>query len=505
MKRGTVYLIGAGPGDTGLLTQKGIECLSHADVVVYDRLLDTQLLDLVPPEAEKIYVGKSPSRHTMNQSEINRLLIEKATEGKAVVRLKGGDPFVLGRGAEEAKILAVNHIPFQIVPGISSAIAVPAYAGIPVTCRKKSSSFAVITGHEAAGKKGTTVKWDKLATGVDTLVILMGMKNLESIVVDLIKHGRPPHTPVAIIKEGTRAGQRTVTGSLENIVAKVKKYKLSSPAVIVVGEVVTLRKTLRWFDKLPLFGKRILVTRSRHQASALSRLLSELGAEPVELPVIDIQPVEDTEEIDRAIMDLDRYHWLVFTSSNGVEAFFGRLRSLKLDSRHLHGTRIAVIGPATAGALEQQGIAPDYCPPVYTASGLLDGFASMNIERQNFLLPRADIADKELSEGIRRIGGSVKEIAVYRTVVPKDNNSPESTGRLPGGIDVITFTSSSTVSNFIALFGKNAISSETRIACIGPKTEETALKAGLSVDITAGEHTIPGLAAAIEEHFRKEV
>jgi uroporphyrinogen III methyltransferase/synthase len=504
MKTGKVYLVGAGPGDPGLITQKGLECLARADTIIYDRLLDERLLDLAPLEAERIYVGKKASEHSKDQAEINKLLVEKATEGKTVVRLKGGDPFVLGRGGEEGEALAYHHVPFEIVPGISSAVAVPAYAGIPVTHRGLASSFAVITGHEAPDKTDSSINWEKLATGVDTLVFLMGMQNLPQITAKLVEHGRPPETPVAVIKDGTRSGQETVIGSLEDIVNKARECQLGPPAIVVVGEVVGLRKKLRWFDNLPLFGKRILVTRSRHQAGALSRLLSERGARPVELPAIDIQPIVDTTELDQAISRLDRYNWIIFTSVNGVEVFFKRLYSLKQDARALHSLKIGVIGPATAESLEQKGIIPDYCPAVYTSEGLVAGLWNWNISGEHFLLPRADIADKELTDGITRLGAEVHEIAAYKTMPVTGAISEAKKLLASGGIDVITFTSSSTVSNLLSALGDEAIKNNVKIACIGPKTADTIAGAGLKADIVAREYTIPGLVAAIEEYFRKE-
>ncbi|MFC1929609.1 uroporphyrinogen-III C-methyltransferase [Chloroflexota bacterium] len=504
MKAGKVYLVGAGPGDQRLITQKGLECLAQADVVIYDRLLDERLLDSVLPEAERIYVGKASSEHTKEQSEINQLLVKKAREGKTVVRLKGGDPFVLGRGGEEAEALAYNHIPFEIVPGISSAIAVPAYAGIPVTHRGLASSFAVITGHEDPNKADSSIAWKKLATGVDTLIFLMGMQHLPEIVAELMKHGKPPDTPAAVIEEGARPQQKTVVSSLKDIADKVKEHRLGTPAVIVVGEVVRLRDKLRWFDNRPLFGKRILVTRARHQASALSRLLSERGAQPVELPAIDTQRVTDTAELDRAISNLSRYHWVIFTSVNGVEAFFERLHSLKLDARALHGLKVGAIGPATAKSLEQKGITPDYCPAVYTTEGLVAGLRSWNVAGERFLLPRADIADKQLTEGIAQLGAEVHEVAVYETVPAADAVSKRKRLLASGEIDVITFTSSSTVSNLLAALGDEVAKNGAKVACIGPKTMDAATRAGLKVDIVAREHTIPGLVAAIEEYFSKE-
>ena len=502
MKMGKVYLVGAGPGDPGLISRKGIECLAQADVVIYDHLLDERLLDLASPEAERIYVGKAAGQHTKEQSEINRLLVERAKEGKVLVRLKGGDPFVLGRGGEEAETLANNRILFEVVPGVSSAVAVPAYAGIPVTHRGVSSSFAVITGHEAYGKDSSNVAWEKLATGVDTLVFLMGMRNLPKITEQLLTHGRHPNTPVAVIKDGATPNQKTIVGNLTDIVARVKKHRLSPPAVIVVGEVVRLREKLRWFDNRPLFGKRILVTRARHQASALSQLLSERGAQPVELPAIDIKSTASTRELEQAISNLERYHWIVFTSVNGVEAFFNRLNNLNLDARALKNVKIGAIGPATARALEKKGIIPDYTPDVYSSHGFIDGLGSWDIAGQRFLLPRADIADRELVEGITRLGAEVHEVVTYRTVPVTEAISPAKQMLLSDKIDVVTFTSPSTVSNLLAVLkDKRGAISSARIACIGTTTADRAAGAGLKVDIVAGEHTIPGLVAAIEEYF----
>ncbi len=500
MKTGKVYLVGAGPGDPGLISRKGLECLTRADVIVYDRLLDDRLLEACP-EAERIYVGKAAGQHTRKQDEINQLLVAKAQEANVVVRLKGGDPFVLGRGGEEAEALARNDIPFEVVPGISSAVAVPAYAGIPVTHRELASSFAVITGHEAPGKSSSNIAWEKLATGVDTLVFLMGMHNLPEIVEQLLAHGRPAGTPVAVIKDGTTPTQKTIVGSLADIAVKVKKHGLRPPAVLVVGEVVRLREKLRWFDNRPLFGKRILVTRARHQASALSRLLSERGAQPVELPVIDIKSVPDTGELNRAISNLENYQWLVFTSVNGVEAFFQLLYNRKLDARALKNLKVVAIGPATAGILEKKGIIPDYLPDVYTSESLVAGLRNQDIAGHRFLLPRADIADKELAEGITQLGAEVHEVAAYITVPAIDGISRAKQMLLSGEIDIITFTSSSTVSNLVAALEDIRQINSARVACIGPKTADTAAGAGLKVDIIASEQTIPGLVAAIEQYF----
>jgi len=504
VKKGRVYLVGAGPGEPRLITQKGLDCLRQAEVVIYDRLLDEELLKLASSKAEKVYVGKAAGAHTRPQSEINQLLVEKAKEGKTVVRLKGGDPFVFGRGGEEAETLANNHIPFQIVPGITSAVAVPAYAGMPVTHRGLASSFAVITGHEDPSKGSSSINWEKLATAVDTLVFLMGMKKLSEIVAKLIEHGRSPDSPVAVIREGTSPKQETVVGCLADIVTKVEEHRLTAPAVIVVGEVVKLGEKLRWFENRPLFGKRVLVTRARRQASALSQLLAECGAEPIELPAIDIQAVADVKELDSAIFDLSSYQWVVFTSTNGVEAFFERLQVLNLDSRALYGLMVGAIGPATSQALKTRGVTPDYVPEVYTSERIIAGLKGHPVRGKRFLLPRADIADDELAQGIRELGAEVHEIAAYRIVPEAEAIAQAKQMLLSGEIDVTSFTSSSTVSNLVAAFeGDPATINSSKVACIGPKTAETAARAGLRVDIIASEYTIPGLVAAIEDHFTK--
>ena len=505
MKVGKVYLVGAGPGDPGLISEKGLQCLSQADVIIYDRLVDERLLGAAPLEAERIYVGKSTKEHTREQGEINQLLVEKARDGNTVVRLKGGDPFVLGRGGEEAEALADRSIPFEVVPGASSAVAVPAYAGIPVTHRNLASSFAVFTGHENTSQASSSIDWEKLTKGVDTLVFLMGMENLPIIVGKLLEYGRPPDTPVAVIKNGTQPEQKTIVGSLKDIEDKVREHRFGPPAVIVVGEVVRLRRKLRWFDNRPLFGKRILVTRAQHQANALNQLLSERGARPVELPVIDIQATANTKELDRAISNLEQYDWIVFTSVNGVSSFFQRLYELKLDARALKGLKIGVIGPATAKALEIRGIIPDYLPQVYTSQGFLAGLSRQDITGQQFLLPRADIADKELAEAISQLGAEVYEVVVYRTVPVATAIPQVKEMLLSREIDVITFTSSSTVSNLVALFNNEELAANNaKIACIGPKTADTAARVGLKVDIVASENTIPGLVTAIEKYFSKE-
>ena len=501
---GMVYLVGAGPGDAGLMTVKGLGLLQQADVVVYDRLVDEGLLSNVRRDAELIYVGKSSGSHTVKQDDINSILVAKAKEGKSVVRLKGGDPMVLGRGGEEAEALVANNIPFVVVPGVTSAIAVPEYAGIPVTHRGLASSFAVVTGHEDPSKEGSSVEWGELASAADTLVCLMGMGNLAAIVDEILKGGRSPETPVALIRDGTTPHQRTVVGKLSTIVKRAERAKLKPPVVIVVGDVVNLRERLAWFDKQPLFGKRVLVTRSRVQASVLSSMLAERGAEAVELAVIEIKELADTSELDEAVAHLRDYHWVLFTSVNGVEAVWRRMRAMGLDARRFGSAKIGAIGPATAERLQGLGLYPEFISQEYTSESILKGMAQLGVAGCRMLLPRSDIAPRDLIEGLTRLGAEPFEVAAYRTVAPDDVASEGKRRLLNGEIDVITFASSSTVANLVALLdGDVAAINKAKVACIGPATATAAEKAGIRVDIMAQEHTISGLVAAMESYFKK--
>ena len=504
MKKGVVYLIGAGPGDAGLMTVKGLGLLQRADVVVYDRLVDEGLFANVRRDAELIYVGKSSGSHMVEQSEINRILVAKAKEGKSVVRLKGGDPMVLGRGGEEAEALVANNISFVIVPGVTSAVAVPEYAGIPVTHRGLASSFAVVMGHEDPSKDGLSVEWGELASAADTLVCLMGMGNLENIVATLIGGGRPLDTPVALICDGTTPRQRTVVGTLATIVKRTERANLKPPVVIVVGDVVNLRERLAWFDKQPLFGKRVLVTRSRAQASVLSRMLAERGAEAVELAVIEIKELADTSELDDTVAHLQDYHWVLFTSVNGVEAVWQRMRAMGQDARHFGAIKIGAIGPATDERLQGLGLHADFISQEYTGESILKGMAELGVSGCRMLLPRSDIAPRDLVEGLTRLGAEPFEVTAYRTVLPDDVASEGKRRLLDGEIDVVTFASSSTVANLVALLDGNvAAINNAMVTCIGPATASAAAKAGIRVDIMAQEHAIPGLVAATESYFKK--
>lgn len=506
MSAGKAFLVGAGPGDPGLITLKGLECLKKADVVLYDQLLDPKLLDWVRPDAEKVYVGKTGRHHSMEQGQINRLLVEKVAEGKVVVRLKGGDPFVFGRGGEEAEALAEAGLPFEIVPGVTSAVAVPAYAGIPVTHRGVASSFAVVTGHEAGDKAESTIAWDRLATATDTLVFLMGAGNLSSIVAHLVANGRSPSTPIMLVHRGTTPHQRTLVGTLDDIAVRSEREGFQPPVVIVVGEVVKLRDRLRWFDSQPLFGKRVLVTRSRGQASAMSAMLAERGAYPVEMPVISIQAVPDIEKLDQAVRALPNYDWVVFTSVNGVDAFAERMKALKLDARHLSGVCIAAIGEATASALEKLSLRADYVPQEYTGDGLLAGLKQVGVRGRRFLLLRADIAGPKLGDGLRQEGAVVDDVAAYRTVTATEDVAIGREALLSGQVDIVTFTSSSTVRNLVAALDSDLTAlAGTVVACIGPVTARTARDFGLRIDVVADRHTIPGLVEAIEQYLQHTV
>jgi uroporphyrinogen III methyltransferase/synthase len=400
--------------------------------------------------------------------------------------------------------LAKDQVSFEVVPGVSSVTAVPAYAGIPVTHRRLASSFTVVTGHEAAEKEGSAIAWDKLSTGADTLLFLMGMGNLEEVVGQLLENGRSPSTPVAVITNGTTYRQQTVVGTLKDIVSSAKKENIQPPAVIVVGEVVRLREYLRWFENRPLFGKRILVTRARHQAGQLNQLLLERGAVPVEMPAIEIQQLSVPGELDQAIVGLKDYQWIIFTSANGVEAFFRRLYDLKLDARWLCSLRIGVVGSATASALEGKGVYADCTPKEFTGKGLLAELKGYDMAGCRVLLPRADIAGKELARGLTRLGAEAHEVVAYRTIPDTSSISQAKQMLLAGEIDIVTFTSSSTVTNLVAAMGKErAAVNKHLIACIGPATASAAAKAGLKVDIVAQKYTIPGLVEAIEQYFQE--
>ncbi len=498
-----VFLVGAGPGDPDLITHKGLQCIANADVIIYDYLASPALLKHASSKSETIYVGKKGGNHTLSQEGINELIVTKAREGNVVTRLKGGDPFIFGRGGEEAEILKQAGIPFEIVPGVTSAIAAPAYAGIPLTHRNFTSTVAIITGHEDPTKPTSSIDWKALAGGIGTLVFLMGVKNLPSIVKRLTQNGRSEDTPVALIRWGTTTKQQTVTGTLKSIVAQVQKAQLKAPAIIVVGDVVQLRDTLRWFEDRPLLGRRIVVTRARAQASDLIQRLSALGAECLEYPTIKIKAPDDVTPLDHAIGTLSEFDWLVFTSVNGVEFFFKRLFARNLDVRALGHLRTAVIGPATAAKLRSYGLCSDILPETFRAESIIEAFKDQSLQDTKILLPRAAEARPVLPVELRKMGAQVLEIAVYHTH-PVEGHAEQLIQHLETGqINMVTFTSSSTVKNFKALIPSdrfNPLMDGVSVASIGPITSETAEKLGFNVAIQAKDYTIDGLCEAILQH-----
>ena len=499
-KPGKVYLIGAGPGDPGLITVKGMEALREADVVVYDYLANPGLLELARPDAEMIYVGKKGGSHTMEQPDINALLVEKGT-GHTVARLKGGDPFVFGRGGEEALALAEHGVDFEVVPGVTAAIAAAAYAGIPVTHRGVAVSLSIVTGHEDPTKPASQVDWSKFGAGTGTLAIYMGMKNLRRHVAGIIAAGRPESTPAAVVSWGTSPRQRCVTGTLADIADKVSEAGISAPAITIIGEVATLRPKLQWFEKLPLFAKRIVTTRPRTQSAALKHTLHKLGAEVLVFPTIKIEPVEDHSAIDGAIGRMSDYNWLIFTSINGVKVFFDRMVELGKDARSLAGCKVAAIGPATAQALRDRFLHVDCVPRRYVAEEVVAALKeSEELCGKRILLPRAGAARMVLPKELRKLGAEVEDISLYDTLAETDVD-PDVLERITSGdADVITFTSSSTVENFAKIVGEaraREIGGKVLCASIGPVTSQTAHELGIKVGIEAEEHTTDGLVKAI--------
>lgn len=501
MNKGKVYIIGVGPGDYKLITLKAVECIRKADVVVYDRLINNKILGYAKEDAELVYVGKLPDCHAVPQEKINEILVNKALEGKNVARVKGGDPFVFGRGGEECESLYENGIEFEVIPGVTSSIAVPAYAGIPVTHRDYCSSLHIITGHERPDKDESLLDYEVLAKLTGTLVFLMGVKNLPDISSNLIKHGKDKSTPAAVIEKGTTSGQRTVVGTLEDIAGKVAQAGIKSPAVTVIGRVVSLKEKLSWFRSGPLAGKRIIVTRAREQASKLVERIEELGGEAVEFPVIKIAEPENYSHFDMVLDNIQSYSWIVFTSVNGVLSFFNRMKSRRIDIRNLWGARLCAVGEATSEQLNSLGLNVDYVPQKFTTADLLEGLLKLIEPGQKVLLARADIANPELSEGLKNKGVSCEDLVVYRTM-PGGANRDEVLSLLEGGkVDFITFTSSSTVRNFVSAIGEDKLDmlSGAKVVCIGPVTAVTAEDMGIKVASVADVYTIDGMIEKIIE------
>src|SRR6056297_1702043 len=441
----SVYLVGAGPGDPGLITLNGIEAIEAADGIVYDYLASASLLNYGRESAELIYAGKKGGDHTLSQAEINQLIVDRALSGKTVARLKGGDPFVFGRGGEEIEALIDAGVSFTIVPGVTSAIAAPAYAGIPLTHRKYASTVTFITGHEDPKKQTSTINWAALANTRGTLVFLMGVKNLPHIAGRLVENGMNPETPAALVRWGTTPSQETVTGTLTTIVENVEAAGLKPPCIIIVGDVVALRDKMQWFETRPLFGKRIVVTRARKQASDMVSRLSTLGAQCLEFPAIKIVPPDDFKPLDRAIENIADYDWLVFTSVNGVDMFFDRLFANQKDVRALGHIRTAAIGPATAERLLKFGIFRDIIPESYRAESVVEAFKNIPVKKARVLLPRAAEARPVLPEELTKMGARVDEIITYHTVLADDNQTELIEALAGKNVDMITFTSSSTV------------------------------------------------------------
>ncbi len=516
MKKGTVYLIGAGPGDIGLLTVKGMKCLQKAEAVVYDFHLNAQILNYINHDAEFIYAGKRGGHHAMTQDEINQALVDKAKEGKIVCRLKGGDPFVFGRGGEEAETLVKEGIEFEVIPGVSSSIAAPAYAGIPLTHRKYSSSFAVITGNEDITKPESSIDWSKFANGFDTLAFLMGVKNIGAITSKLIEHGKSPDTPTAVVRWGTRPDQKTVVGTLKDIAGLVKEENIKPPAVMVVGNVVKLRDTLKWYEKKPLFGHRILITR---EYTPEYEPLEDLGAEIFEFPTIEIAQPESYKELDESIDSIETYNWLIFTSANGFKYFMQRLLDKNRDIRDLRGIKICAIGTKTAETIRNYGIRVDLIPEEFNAEGLIDTFLkevrSQKSEVRSFnselrtpnyelkglkiLLPRAEVAREIFPQKVREFGGEIDTPVAYRAIKPEKHGKRLKRFLKEGRISVATFTSAATFNNFVDIMGEDAINvlKDVTIAVIGPVTARAIEKAGLKVSIMPKEATIKAIVDEI--------
>jgi len=505
---GKVYLVGAGPGAIDLITVRAVECLSRADSVIYDYLVNPDLLNFAPAGAVRILARrKDGNRKPMVQAQLNAMLIERARSGDTVVRLKGGDPFIFGRGGEEAEALARAKIPFEVVPGVTSAIAVPAFAGIPLTHRKHGSFVAFVTGHEDDSKPARSrVPWKELARAIKaggTIVFLMATGRMRETLSRLAAAGLPPKTPAAAIEWGTTAAQQTVSAEVGTLAVQCERANLRSPATIVVGECVGLRSELKWFEKLPLFGKRIVITRPRETGAAFARELRALGAEAIEFPTIETRPPASYAALDRALRRLSGFDWVIFTSANGVEAFISRLRTRRNDIRELGSASICAIGPATAERLAEFGLRVVAIPTEYRAEAIIPAIGKKKIQGARILIPRAQVAREVLPELLRKEGAREVVIApVYRTVKPPDADSDRIRSLVEAGqLDLVTFTSSSTVINFCDLVGD--ISRSVSAAVIGPITAETAREHGLDVVVEASQFTVPALVRSIVSHFNR--
>jgi uroporphyrinogen III methyltransferase/synthase len=502
-RTGIVYLVGAGPGDPGLLTLTGRRCLERADVVLYDFLANPCLLDFAPPTAERILAGKHGGGPQMLQGEINRLLIERARAGRTVVRLKGGDPFVFGRGGEEAEALADAGVPFEVVPGVSAAIAVPAYAGIPITHRELASSVTIVTGYEYPDKPEMAVHWDAVARRGGTLILMMTTRQLAANMARLVAAGMDPTTPAALIRWGTRAEHETVVATVGTLGHQASDRHVQPPALVVVGDVVKLREQLSWFERKPLFGRRIVVTRPRAQAAGFIEALAEAGADVVPCPTIEIVPPPSWQPLDDALARLGTFDWVVFTSVNGVEKFFERLDVQGLDVRSLHHARLAAVGPETARAMSRRGLRADVMPREFRAEAVAAAMVAAGVAGRRVLLARAAVAREVLPDLLRAAGAAVEEVASYTTVPARTDVSEIRRLLQHDAVALVTFTSSSTVRNFLALLGDDATAllARTAIGCIGPITADTVRAAGLCVALQPKHYTVAAFTDAIVAFF----
>lgn len=503
--KGTVYLVGAGPGDAGLLTLRGAELLQRADVVIYDILANSELLRLARPSAELISRGSRGTEEALSQEQLNELMISKALEGKCVVRLKGGDPYIFGRGGEEAEELAAAQIPFEVVPGVSSVMAAPNYAGIPLTHRGHSSTFTVLTGHEDPEKENSDLDFEKIAHIPGTKVILMGLKRLRELTETLIARGMAGETPVAIVHRGTTGRQQSIEGTLRTIAAVASQKDISAPAITIIGDVVKLRPKLNWFERRPLFGQRVVVTRAREQADPFSKQLSDLGAEVLEIPTIKIVPPgeERRHDVIDALLELNSYDWLVFTSANGVTAFFELFFKRFQDLRDIGGAKIAAIGPATAAKLKELHLQVDLMPEEAIGSKIAKAFQKFEtVENLKFCLLRAEVANPDLPNGLEELGAIVDDIAIYKTVAETEDTTGAAAKLLEGGADWITFASASTVEHFHARFDLPKLCKtfpRIKLLSIGPETSKAIRALGLEPAREAKEHTIDGMIQVLQK------
>ncbi len=502
-KQGRVILVGAGPGDEGLLTLRGKEWLERADVIVYDHLVNWNMMRFADANAETIYAGKKAGHASLGQEAINEILISKARQGKTVVRLKGGDPFIFGRGGEEALALNKAGIAFSVVPGVTSPVGVAAYAGIPLTHRDISSTVSIITGSNEKNQQDIHIDWEKIASRSGTLVFLMGARKLPQICEKLMHFGKAPDTPIAVIQWGTTARQKTWTGTLKTIVDIAMKENIAPPALTIIGEVVNMKPLIEWYETLPLFGKAVVVTRAENQADSMIRQLQEKGAEPVSFPVIQTVPPEDWSPLDHALTCLPEYHGLIFTSVNGVHFFMRRLKATGQDIRNLKGVRIYTIGPKTEKAVLDFGMQVDCVPENFVAESLIESLGREHVTGKKFLIPRALVAREILPDQLRAMGAQVDVVPAYQTLPPTRKNEDLAQRLRDGGIDVITFTSSSTVTNFLEQTGPELrpLLDRVTFACIGPITANTARENGLKITIVPKEYTVDALITAIEDHY----